>query len=150
MVELGLDKIADNLFALNRVIYDESDDIELTPLPTPNLIGNAGQSYTPTQDISLYAKWLKNIYVVIFDPNGGQVVGPESVTVNHGDPVGTIPGGLLSGYKLAGWFPQLYNNDNELRSDTPITSNRTYYAHWALSYVTITFLGNGGSLNYLD
>ena len=91
MKKLGLDTIADQVFALNNIIYD-GRGMDVEPLPTPNLIGTAGQSFTPTQDISLYARWIKNIYVVIFDPNGGQVVGPESVTVSHGDTIDTIPG----------------------------------------------------------
>ena len=142
---LGLNKIAERLFAVNQGIATGSTT-QITPRKSPSLIGNAGQSYMPTQDTVLYARWTRNTYVVVFNPNGGTVVGSQSVTVSHGDTIGEIPGGALTGYALVGWFPQLYNNDEQLTPSTQITSNRTYYAHWMLDIVTITYNGNGGTL----
>lgn len=36
-----------------------------------NKVGNAGASYTPTANITLYAKWTINTYTISFNANGG-------------------------------------------------------------------------------
>ena len=36
-----------------------------------NKVGNAGASYTPTANITLYAKWTANTYTISFNANGG-------------------------------------------------------------------------------
>jgi uncharacterized repeat protein (TIGR02543 family) len=69
-------------------------------------VGDAGDSYTPSADITLYAQWTQSggggtTYTVTFDGNGGS--SPSSKIVNAGSST-TLPSTTRSGYTLNGWY----------------------------------------------
>jgi uncharacterized repeat protein (TIGR02543 family) len=70
---------------------------------------SAGSSYTVTDDITLYAKWITVVitanYTVTFNANGGSGTVPAVQTVNDGESI-TLPSGSglsRSGYTFGGW-----------------------------------------------
>lgn len=71
---------------------------------------------------------LKMGYVVTFNPNKGSV-SETSRNVGDGEAIGTLPTPTRLEYRFDGWYTEL-NGGVKITSDTVITSNVTYYAHW--------------------
>jgi uncharacterized repeat protein (TIGR02543 family) len=103
---------------------------------------NAGASYTPTGDITFYARWYH--YAVIFDTNGGSGTPPATQMVNSGSSI-TLPSGLSRGtYNFEGWNTLANGtgtNYSAGSSYTP-TDDIIFYARWTS---IVTFNINGGS-----
>ena len=91
-----------------------------------------------SSNITLYAKWEINGYVVNFDSNGGSEV--ESVIVDMNTAIGQLPIPTQKGYDFVGW----YVNDVEITSETIITSDLDVTAHWAKTDYYIRYDVNGG------
>lgn len=100
-----------------------------------NLVGLAGASYSPSADITLYAKWSAATFTVIFDYNeatGGNSTASDTFTT--GGTVITLPTPTRTGYTFGGW----YSNSNLTVLSTvgaggasySPTSNLTIYAKW--------------------
>jgi len=107
---------------------------------------NAGASYVPTQNITLYAIWSINTYTVTFDPNGGTgTMAAQAFT--YGVPQNlTINTFTKSGHSFVGW--------SEIQGGTlkyldgasyTATGDATLYAIWETNACTITFDANGGT-----
>jgi uncharacterized repeat protein (TIGR02543 family) len=110
---------------------------------------NAGSSYTPTGNITLYAKWnTVPAYTVTYNINSGTGTTPAVQTVYAGNNV-TLAGGSglsRSGYTFGGWNTNTSGtgtNYNAGSSYTP-TGNITLYAKWDVTY-TVTFNANGAT-----
>jgi len=110
---------------------------------------NAGSSYTPTGNVTLYAKWLTN-YTVTFNANSGTGTAPSAQTVTSGTSI-TLPSGsglTRSNYAFGGWNTAsdgTGTNYDASTSYTP-TASITLYAKWnsTLTY-TVTFNVNSGT-----
>jgi uncharacterized repeat protein (TIGR02543 family) len=107
---------------------------------------NVGSSFTPTADITLYAKWNPS-YTVWFNLNGGDgTTPPTSQTVVVGSSITLPPGVSKSGYNFAGWNTRSSGtegtNYNAGASYTP-TANITLFARWTS---TVTFNANSGTV----
>ena len=101
-------------------------------------------TYTICGDQTLYAHWIRDEYMVYFDPNGGST--PEEYrTVINGQTYGDLPVPTRTGYTFAGWFTEA-DGGTQVTSDTvvEITAAQTLYAHWEANSYTVTFNANGG------
>jgi len=101
-----------------------------------NKVGDAGASYTPTGDITLYPQW--STYTVTYDANGGSV-SPTGETVNPGESV-TLPTPSRDGYTFNGWYTASDGGTkvgDKGASYTP-TGNITLYAQWTKQNVCVT------------
>ena len=127
-------------------------------LPTPNRTGysfdgwytkeTGGTKVTETTTVGtnpptkLYAHWIANKYLVVFDANRGEFItaGGESVktkqsTVTYGSKYNSMPTPTRTGgYKFAGWYTES-TGGTEITSDTTVTTAKTHilYAHWHLT-----------------
>ena len=127
-------------------------------LPTPNRTGysfdgwytkeTGGTKVTETTTVgkdpptTLYAHWIANKYLVVFDANRGEFItaGGESVktkqsTVTYGSKYNSMPTPTRTGgYKFAGWYTES-TGGTEITSDTTVTTAKTHilYAHWHLT-----------------
>lgn len=139
--------------------YTEPDNDDTTELPEEGgggegethentRIGGAGDVYIPEDDIVLYAHWTKKDYVVTFNTMGGSMNDASTIIVKYNETIDHLPVAVKAGYTFEGWYPQPEggSDDEKLTLDTPITSNRTYYARWKFAIVQITYNGNGGTL----
>ena len=114
--------------------------------------GNAGASYKPTANVTLYAKWTPNPvnnYTVIFDTRGG-AVSPSSITVPSGTSI-TLPtpsknytisfnpnGGSVSqststvNCKFQNWNTNSSGTGTSFSAGAryPVSANTTLYAQW--------------------
>ncbi len=106
-------------------------------------VGGAGDSYTPSGDVTLYAQWGKAA-TVTFDATGGNVT-PETVDYQGEQIVLPLP--ERDGYWFTGWYEdeactKLYGMDGVILNPT---KNTTLYAGWSPVY-TVTYNATGGSV----
>ncbi len=106
-------------------------------------VGGAGDSYTPSGDVTLYAQWGKPA-TVTFDATGGSVT-PETVDYQGEQIVLPLP--ERDGYWFTGWYEdtactKLYGMDGVILNPT---KNTTLYAGWSPVY-TVTYNATGGSV----
>jgi len=104
------------------------------------MIGNAGDSYTPKSNITLYAQWKANTYTVTFDSNGGNSVTPSSITVTYDSTYGSLPVptrassstfGITTTYTFNGWWTSKSGGTKiDATTKVEITANQTLYAQW--------------------
>ena len=120
-------------------------DEELTQLYTFSTI--------PSQNIILYAGWIKNKYIISFNSNGGTIV--NSITKYYKEKLIEPILPVKEGYTFAGWY-----EDGKLTKkylfDTVLAKDITLYAKWNKNEVkkpvspvnnkyTISFNSNGGT-----
>ncbi len=92
--------------------------------------------YTDDTVVILYAKWLTTI---TFNSDGGSLC--DSITVVRGSTV-TLPSSIKNNLSFRGWYTSRNGNGTQYTSSTPINSNITLYAKWA---VHIRFNQQGGT-----
>jgi len=99
---------------------------------------SAGSSYTPTGDITLYAKWVivpPDSFTVNFDSNGGSSVDMQIII--SGNVADRPPNPAKTYYAFDNWY-----SNEELTSvynfSTPVTGNITLYAKWLPNTAGIT------------
>jgi uncharacterized repeat protein (TIGR02543 family) len=116
----------------------------ISPLPTPTKDNNVFDGWfsnvtlttpftieTPvTADITLYAKWKSVTYTVTFNSNGGSTV--ESLTVEHGETVASLPVPTKTDRVFDGWFSNA-SLTTSFTTETAVTANITVYAKWTIA-----------------
>ena len=107
-------------------------------------VGGAGDSYTPSANITLYAQWGKPC-TVTYDANGGSC---GTASEKYTGTALTLPTPTRDGYWFIGWYDAA-EGGNKI-GDAGATYNPkgeiTLYAHWQekIEY-TVTYNANGGS-----
>ena len=91
-------------------------------------------------DATVYAYWVHDVYVIYFDPTGGDVEVPFEITTDG--KLRKIPDATREGYCFAGWYTSADGGDKVTES-TVFHDNDTIYAHWVEKY-TVTFDPTGG------
>ncbi|MCL2193819.1 MAG: InlB B-repeat-containing protein, partial [Treponema sp.] len=113
---------------------------------------SAGASFTPTENVTLFARWNPVVnFTVTFSANGGSGTVPAPQTVTEGSSI-TLPSGdglSKSGLVFDGWNTNVTGmgtNHSVEASFTP-TGNVTLFARWipvVAQNFTVTFHANGG------
>lgn len=98
-----------------------------------------------TNDLTLYAKWVKT-WTVTFDSQGGTDV-PSQTVDNGGQAVAPDPAPTRDEYKLTGWSTDATGGTAYDFNATPVTGDVTLYAQWTRTshQWTIKFDLNGGA-----
>ena len=94
-----------------------------------------------TQDVTLYAKWDKNKYVVTYDSNGGSTVEEKEYLYYETLIAPTAP--TKEGHTFAGWYlnDEYFNfNDNRMPAN-----DIKLVAKWTVNTYIVHFTSNGGS-----
>lgn len=104
-------------------------------------VGTAGDTYTSTANITLYAHWKASTYSVVLIDRGYTV---QTQTVTIGDTC-SPPSRTWEGYTLLGWSASSSATSAEYSASgfTP-ASDLTVYAVWSRT-VTLSYDANGGS-----
>ena len=101
-----------------------------------------GASYAFTADLTLYAQWTADQYIVTYDPNGsGSSVSPTSATYTYGGTALTLPTPTRTGYTFTNWYT-LSSGGSVVNSPFTPTGATTIYAHWTADQYTITYNKN--------
>lgn len=113
-----------------------------------SFIGNAGSSYAPTSNITIYAQWTAVIYTITWNANGGSV-SPTSSTGTLGATV-QAPTPTRTNYTFGNWRNPasgdiLYTVNGG--QNWTINGTLTFYATWTLNQYTVTYNANGGSVS---
>lgn len=126
-------------------------------LPTPTRTGysfdgwytkeTGGTKVTETTTVGtnpptkLYAHWIANKYLVVFDANGGRIntasgqVSTKTDTVTYGSKYNSLPdASRKGGYTFDGWYTD-QTNGTKVTSATTVTTTKDHilYAHWHLT-----------------
>lgn len=126
-------------------------------LPTPNRTGyrfdgwytdqTGDTKVTETTTVGanpptkLYAHWIANKYLVVFDANGGRIntasgqVKTKTDTVTYGSKYNSLPdASRTGGYSFDGWYTD-QTNGTKVTSATTVTTTKDHilYAHWHLT-----------------
>lgn len=112
-----------------------------------SFVGNAGSSYSPTANITLYAQWSLITYTITWNANGGSV-SPTSNSGTYGQSV-TAPTPTRSGYTFLYWRDTAagdYTYQVNAGSNWTIIGNQTFYARWSINQYTVTYNANGGTV----
>lgn len=103
-------------------------------------------NYTPTQSITLYAKWSANTYTISYNINGGSGSAPASSTYTTGGSTFTLPGTTgfsKTGYDFGGWSTT--TTGSALSGAQTSTSSKTLYAVWSVKSITATYAKGSAS-----
>ena len=118
-----------------------------------NKVGNAGASYTPTADVTLYAHWTANSYTVKFNKNNSSATGStadEDFTYGVAKAL-TSNGFSLTGYDFKGWAETASGavkyTDGQSVKNLTATNNGTVnlYAVWEIKHYSVSYNANSGS-----
>jgi uncharacterized repeat protein (TIGR02543 family) len=101
-------------------------------------------SAVPAVNTIYYARWISSV-TITWNANGGSGVSSQTKTV--GNAMGTLPTTVRTGYTLNGWYTASSGGTKISASTAVPTGNATYYAQWAIKYVTVTWNANGGSVS---
>ena len=95
-------------------------------------------------DITLYAKWTKNSYDVVFNSQGGSEVKGQSAKFDEKIEKPQEP--TKAGYTFAGWYKeQQCENPWDFETDKVPAHNVTLYAKWTKNSYDVVFNSQGGS-----
>lgn len=111
-------------------------------------VGNAGSSYSPTSNITLYAQWTQITYTITWNANGGSV-SPTSNSGTYGQTV-TAPTPTRSGYTFLYWRDTVsgdFTYSLNAGATWTIIGSITFYARWSINQYTVTYNANGGSVS---
>lgn len=79
------------------------------------------------KDVTLYAHWSEATYVLTFDTQGADAVGP--IRFGNSEMAGiTLPTPARDGYKFEGWFTEAEGGEKVTEITT--AADATLYAHW--------------------
>jgi uncharacterized repeat protein (TIGR02543 family) len=108
---------------------------------------NEGDSFTPAANLTLFARWMVDGLMVIFDADGGTPA-KQTRIVAEGGIVGTLnmpSEPTRSNYTFGGWYTVRNGGGDRFYVDTVITGYITVYARWTVIPCTVTFDADGGS-----
>ena len=88
-----------------------------------------------TGDMTLYAGWRANSYIITFDTAGGSAIDP--ITQNYGTTINAPAAPTKTGYTFIGWSPEL--------PATMPAGDMTITAQWSINQYTLSFDTDGGS-----
>lgn len=104
----------DDQFTSSQKFYSEGDQVIM-----------------PSNDITLYAKWIPHSFNLIFDANEGQV-DTQSKIVLCDEPFGELPTPSRDYYDFVGWFTEPEGGTEITSESTAETAEDiTAYAHWS-------------------
>ena len=95
----------------------------------------AGSSFTPDDNVTLYAKWLPAKYTVDFNPNNGNWSGSTADQTAEADynATVTLPANpARTGFVFEGWNTMADGTGTAFTALTPVVGNITVYANWSI------------------
>ncbi|MGA1784818.1 MAG: beta strand repeat-containing protein, partial [Pontimonas sp.] len=116
-------------------------------------VGAAGASYSPSVNLTVYAKWTADsrsvTYVGTNKTSGSVPTDGASYIIGNSVVVKANSGGLVrTGYDFAGWTENSDGSGTVLEAGDTVavqTSDITLYVKWTAATYTITYHANGGS-----
>ncbi len=115
--------------------YDEEGNmVETGKYYTPIPAGNDSGAVFTAGKVS---------HTVTFEPDGGTLNGGATVTVDHGEAVGSLPTADREGHTFGGWFM----GETEVTPETVVNGDMTVTAKWTVNTYTVTYVIDGETVN---
>lgn len=94
--------------------------------------------FARTEDITLYAQWTLNSFVITLDTNGdGATVSTGTIRAYCGKKIGELPTPTRNYYTFAGWYTSASDGEKVTSSSVyDVAKDITIYAHWNLKPVS--------------
>lgn len=108
-------------------------------------IVDESSAYGFTSSTKLTAKWTERIYIITFDPNGGQMSYNVKLNVKYGQQYGELPIPSRTGYKFTRWVDKDGNAIHETSTVT-VADDTMYYAEWVPLIFDVEFDVNGSDM----
>ena len=108
-------------------------------------------NFAPQGSVTLYAKWVRNNYVIIYDANGGE--GTTENSSHSYDCLGVLTENAYTrvGYVFGSWNTQpdgsgtSYSDKESVKNLTPVADGvATLYAQWVNNIYTVNYASNNG------
>lgn len=108
---------------------------------------HAGDTYTPSRDVTLFAVWTQHQYRLNLNAGAG-VVTPAYINCTYGSKVGALPTPDYPGNTFAGW----YDGDDIVTGETVFLYDDDHIvnAAWTANTIHVTFSGNGAAIGSLS
>jgi|GEM_PF-5151821 len=102
-------------------------------------VNGAGTQFTintiVSANVTVYAKWLPNTFVVTFDGQGATfAANPATKSVTFpSDKIDVLPASpQKTGYVFAGWWTSANGAGTQFTASTPVSTSITLYANWEI------------------
>ena len=105
----------------------------------------SGNSYSLTDDITLYAQWDLISYSVTYVLNDGTNDGNNPISYNAENETITLANASRIGYTFAGWYTDEACTKQKTQIIKGSVGNIILYAKWTTDEYTITYVLNGGT-----
>ncbi|WP_313130830.1 InlB B-repeat-containing protein [Anaerocolumna sp.] len=112
---------------------------------------NSGTVVNILNNQTLYAHWIKSVFYITLDGNGGYMyVGKNNVVttsklVTYSETYGPLPTPTRTGYIFEGWYTELIGGQEITQEkDVFITGQQRLYAHWRKIILEVVLNENGG------
>lgn len=107
------------------------------------------ETYLVESSVVFYAKWESEILTIIFDTNGGEIVGDFNTEFRTGE-FRALPTVIKAGFNFVGWYPYVWVDESSTIPGDPglqaIPRNQSedlkIYAHWKAISVIVLFRSN--------
>ena len=108
----------------------------------------AATKFARDEDITLYAHWTLNSFVVTFDANGGTVT-PNTLRAYCGQELGTLPTPTRDHFAFEGWYTSAVGGSRVTETSSYLTAvDMTIFAHWsAIPYTVSWKTGTGYTIS---
>lgn len=109
------------------------------------LTNSVSTPYTPSADITLYAKWTAGTFTLTYNYNnatGGN--GNASASYTTGGSAITLPTPTRTGYTFGGWYSESAFTNAITGTQTP-SADATLYAKWTAVNYTLTYNANSAT-----
>ncbi len=108
-----------------------------------------GQTFTITEDITLFAIFEVNTYTITLDVNGGDELTENTLQINYAEIIPNLAEPTRLSHIFLGWYSgETKINQNE--DAYMFTENLTFTAHWIRTYLITFDFGNGTPIESLN
>jgi uncharacterized repeat protein (TIGR02543 family) len=80
-------------------------------------------------DHTLYAYWVRKVYAITFDAQGGTFTGTTVKLIPHGNTY-DLPSPYKASYRFGGWWTEPNGRGTQIQGNMKPTGDQTLYAHW--------------------
>lgn len=99
----------------------------------------AATKFARDEDITLFAHWTLNSFVVTFDANGGTVT-PNTLRAYCGQELGTLPTPTRDHFAFEGWYTSAVGGSRVTETSSYLTAvDMTIFAHWTPIPYTVSW-----------
>ena len=109
-------------------------------------VGNAGATYTPTENVTLTAHWTVNTYTITYNLNGGTNNSSNKTSYTIETATFSLYNPTRTGYTFEGWYTNAGLTNRVTSVAKGSTGNKVFYAKWKPITYNIRYVLYGGQV----